>query len=580
MRKALVRLAIAGLVIALVGCGGADGGDSSGVGARDTLMVADAGGGSGGGGGDSYAPARDGYHKPPEYGADAAAAPDTAGPAADVGAPPADGAARPDAGEEPDTGAPDDEFPPTNPFVVAAHDPQSTFAADVDTASYDIFRQRVQLGMLPPPGMVRLEEFVNYFRYGYPAPTPEDEAPFSISLAAAPCPFRDTLLLRVGIQGQLPPPKAQKPVSLTFLVDVSGSMSSANKLGLVKVVLRETLEVLDPDDTVAIVTYAGATRVALAPTPVAQAATIRGVIDGLQAGGSTYGAGGIQLAYEQAEDAYREDGINHVLLCTDGDFNVGVSDTASLVRLIEEKRRTGITLTVLGFGYDNLNDSMMEAISNAGNGVYAVISSADQAIDYVHDRLLSTLVFIAKDMKIQVEFNPARVFAYRLLGYENRAIADSDFTNDRVDAGEVGAGHQVTALYDVVLSGDAIPDVPGAPAVEDGAPSDVVLDVAEDELVLVKVRYKDVDATEDDPAYQVAAGLAVADVGALLAAADEDLRWAAAIAAFAEILKHSPYGDPAQLATIDDIVSGSAGQDADRLEFLGLFETARGLLGE
>jgi len=576
MRRAFVCLAIAGLSIMLANCGGAGGGDSAGA-PGDTAQRADVSGGAGGGG-DSHAPAPDSSYGPPEYGADAAGAADCVAPAADVGAPPPDGGAAPDADAPPDVA--EVEFPPTNPFVVAAHDPQSTFAADVDTASYDIFRQRVQLGMLPPADMVRLEEFVNYFHYDYPAPTAEDEAPFSISLAAAPSPFRDTLLLRVGIQGRQPPPQEDKPVNLVFLVDTSGSMSSSNKLDLVKVVLRETLLVLDPDDTVAIVTYAGSTRVALEATPVSEAATIRGVIDGLQSGGSTYGEGGIQLAYEQAQDAYREGGINHVLLCTDGDFNVGVSSTQGLVALIEEERRTGITLTVLGFGWNNLNDGMMEAISNAGNGVYAVIATTDQAIDYVNDRLLSTLVFIAKDMKIQVEFNPARVFAYRLLGYENRAIADVDFTNDRVDAGEVGAGHQVTALYDVVLTGAAIPEVPGAPAVEDGPGSDVALEVAEDELALVKVRYKDVDATEDEPAYQVAEGLVAGEVAALLADTDGDLQWAAAIAAFAEILKHSPYGSADQLPAIGEIVSGSAGADADRLEFVSLFEAARGLLNE
>lgn len=516
---------------------------------------------------------------------------DTAASAPDLFGPPHDVMAAYDAAGMEDTGAPPeedqqdqgDEYDPpgTNPFVVTASDPQSTFGADVDTASYEIFLRDVRQGRLPDYRSVRLEEFVNYFDYDYEPPDPEGEVPFSVFVDASANPFRaSTTLLRVGIRGRDVPEEEQRPANLVFLVDVSGSMSAATKLGLVKVVLRETLEVLAPTDTVAIVTYAGNTSVRLEPTPVAQAGAIEAVINGLESGGSTAGAAGLQLAYAQAEAAYIEGGVNHVLLCTDGDFNVGLSGTDELVQFIEQKRRSGITLTVLGFGAGNLNDAMMEAITNAGNGVYGYIGDADQAIDYVHSRLLSTLHFIAQDMKIQVEMNAEYVHAYRLLGYENRAIADNQFTDDKVDAGEVGAGHTVTALYELVPVGVEIPLPEGAPAPEDGAAFQGVLDVQPGELCLVKVRYKDVGASEDDPAYQVDAGLLASEVAEVLEDGDSDLQWAVAVAGLAEILKHSPYGDPADFPKVRVLLEANAGSDADRLELTGLLDTIEGLLGD
>lgn len=465
----------------------------------------------------------------------------------------------------------------TNPFVVVAHDPFSTFAADVDTASYDIFRRDVQQGRLPDPDSVRLEEFVNYFRYNYPAPEPGDEHPFSITLAAAPNLFpRETTLLRVGIQAELPPEK--KPANLVFLIDVSGSMTSEDKLPLVKTLLTATLDVLDPTDTVSIVTYASDTGVRLAPTPVSNRSRIVEEINALESGGSTAGASGINLAYEQAEAAFIDGGINHVLLCTDGDFNVGPSSDAALVSLIEEKRATGITLTVLGFGYGNLNDSMMEKVSNAGNGIYAVISSEEQAERYVEQRMFSSLYHVAKDMKIQVEFNPDYVYAYRLLGYENRAIADDDFRDDSVDAGEVGAGHRVTALYELVPTGGSVPEPAGAPAVEDGDAVDGEREIAAADMVLVKVRYKEPGADESAEAFEVSSRLAPDAVVSETDAMDEDLEWAVAVAAFAEILKESPYADPGSLLLIQDIVASETWLDSDREEFKTLFETTTSLL--
>ena len=359
----------------------------------------------------------------------------------------------------------------TNPFVTTSYDPLSTFAVDVDTASYDILRRDVNLGMLPQPASVRLEEYVNDFSYDYPAPTAADPNPFTISLGAAAGVFdRGTALLRVGIRAFEPPPSEKRPTNLVFLVDVSGSMHSEDKLPLVQRILRDTLEILAPTDTVSIVSYAGDTQVRLEPTPVSESARIVTVIDGLNAAGSTAGAAGLTLAYQQAHAAYIDGGINHILLCTDGDFNVGPATTDQLLAIVKQERDSGVTLTALGFGIGNLNDQMMEAISDAGNGVYGMISNPTQADQYASERMLSTLVHVANNMKVQVQFNASRVAAYRLLGYEDRAVADSDFRNDKVDGGEVGAGHHVTALYELVLTGTAIPTPTGAPDVLEGPP--------------------------------------------------------------------------------------------------------------
>ncbi len=467
----------------------------------------------------------------------------------------------------------------TNPFVMTEHDPFSTFAADVDSASYDIFRRDVTYGYLPQPASVRLEEFVNYFKYNYEAPTPQGDHPFSISLTAAPGLFSaETSLLRVGIQGMLPPPTEKKPANLVFLVDTSGSMSSAVKLPLVKHLLTAAVDVLEAGDRISIVRYASGTGVHLESTDVSEAATIKSAISTLSAGGSTAGAAGIDLAYQQAEQGFIEGGINHVLLCTDGDFNVGPYSDAALVELIEDKRKSGVTLTVLGFGTGNLNDSMMEKVSNAGNGIYGVIASTKQADDYVENKLLSNLVLIAKDMKIQVEFNPQYVTAYRLLGYENREVADDDFRDDKVDGGEVGAGHRVTALYEIVTSDGAVPEVEGAPVIDDGAPVDGERQISAEDMVLVKVRYKNVDATEDDPAYEVRSSMTDADIAPTLNAVDGDFKWATAIAAFAEILKQNAYADVGALDDIDSIIKQYAGQDEERVEFSELFDLAKPLI--
>jgi Ca-activated chloride channel family protein len=474
-----------------------------------------------------------------------------------------------------------DQYVPvgTNPFIMTAHDPLSTFAADVDTASYDIFRRDVNLGLLPQPASVRLEEHVNNFDYAYPTPTTSDAHPFKISLAAAGDMFhRETTLLRVGIAAREPVPFEKRPANVVFLVDVSGSMAAADKLPLVKRVLARTLDVLAPEDTISIVTYSATAVLRLAPTAARDKARILPIIDSLVASGSTAGAAALTLAYDQARRGFISGGINHILMCTDGDFNVGPSTTEELLALVKQQRQTGITLTVLGFGIGNLNDQMMERVSNAGNGIYGVISSATNADRYVDERLLSTLEHVAQNMKIQVEFNPARVVSYRLLGYEDRAVADKDFRNDLVDGGEVGAGHRVTALYELLLTGQVLAAFEGAPPVVDGGPSDLIPEVDPADLVLVKVRYQPAGAAQDSPALEVRAGLPAAARCADLGAADGDLRWATAVAAFAEILKKSPYADRAFVPMIETIVAQQVVLDADRLEFGQLFARAKALL--
>ena len=467
----------------------------------------------------------------------------------------------------------------TNPFVMVAHDPVSTFATDADTASYDLFVRYANAGGLPDPDSVRLEDYVNYFDYDYPAAPPDSDVPFSVALAAAPSPFdAQTLLYRVGISGKQAPASEKKPANLVYLVDVSGSMQGPDRLPLVQQLLRQSLDLLAPEDLVSIVSYASDTRVRLAPTRVSERRSIISAIDALGAGGSTAGASGIELAYAQASQGFIQGGLNHVILCTDGDFNVGASSNQALVELIVAKRRTGITMTALGFGSGNLNDGMLEAVSNAGNGFYGVISSEGQAADYVRERLLSTLSLIAKDVKVQVELNPELVLAYRLLGYENRAIADRDFRNDVVDAGEIGAGHQVTAVYELILSGGSLPEVRGAPPPSNGEAYAGEREIGAGELARVKLRYKAVDAGATDAALEVSSSLSPEQIATDFGAADADLRWASAVAVFAEILKHSPYAQPERLEELARVFAEQAARDPVRAELYELFEQVRSKL--
>ena len=301
------------------------------------------------------------------------------------------------------------------------------------------------------------------------------------------------------------------------------------------------------------------------------------VVDGLEAGGSTAGQAGLQLAYEQAQASFIEGGINHVILCTDGDFNVGMTSNEEMVAFIESQRTTGVTLTAVGFGYGNLNDAMMEKVSNAGNGIYSIISSEDHAISYANKRLLNTAYLIARDVKIQVQFNPDHVYAYRLLGYENRALDDHQFIDDKVDAGEVGSGHSVTALYEVILVDEQIPMPEGAPEPVAGDQADTTLPTL-NAIMQVRIRYKHIAADDLAPAIEMKADMATGGMNTPLADAAPSIQWAAAIAAFAEILKGSPYGDIENLAAIESLIAAHADSDADRQEFRSLLGKAKDLL--
>ena len=338
-----------------------------------------------------------------------------------------------------------------SPVKLTMAEPVSTFSVDVDTGAYANARRFLTLGQMPPQDAVRTEEMINYFRYDYDRPDTVEQ-PFSVDLAAAASPWnKETRLVRIGLRGYDIARENRPPANLVFLMDVSGSMDEPDKLPLVKTALAGLAGELSENDRVSIVVYAGAAGLVLEPTNDTR--KIRDALDQLQAGGSTAGGAGLQLAYNIARDNFIEGGVNRVILATDGDFNVGVSDRNALVEMVEKQRDSGVTLTTLGFGTGNYNEAMMEQIANHGNGNYAYIDTALEAKKVLGDEMSSTLFTIAKDVKIQVEFNPAVVSQYRLIGYENRALREEDFDNDAVDAGDIGAGHQVTAIYEVVPTG-------------------------------------------------------------------------------------------------------------------------------
>jgi Ca-activated chloride channel family protein len=439
-----------------------------------------------------------------------------------------------------------------NPWVDASKDHLSTFAADVDTASYTIMRRNLNENTLPDPASVRIEEYVNYFTYDFAAPA--KDTPFSVVVQAAPSPFHDdTHILRVGVATKPKTAEERKPAHLVFLVDVSGSMGSADKIGLAQKSLRILTENLGPRDTVSLVTYAGATRVVLEPTGMENRDQIFAAIDGLMAGGSTAMASGLDLAYEQAMKGVMPGANARVIVLTDGDANVGPTGHESLLKIIESRAKQGVTLSTVGFGMGNLHDNDLEQLADKGDGNSFYIDSQSAAHKVFEEQLGSTLEVVAKDTKLQVDFDPTLVARYRLLGYENRNIADNDFRKDEVDAGEVGAGHQVTAMYEVQLT-DA-----GKAAT---AP-----------LATVRIRHKQPEGT-------VATEKAFAMLGTPAAsfdAAPADLRFAFAVAAFADVLRG---GDEAQgwsLAKIAEEAKSAAGDDKDRLEFVALIEKARTL---
>ena len=454
-----------------------------------------------------------------------------------------------------------------SPVKVVATEPVSTFAVDVDTGAYANARRFLTQGMLPPQDAVRTEEMINYFRYDYAAPEDRSQ-PFTVTTDVAKSPWNpDAYLMRVGLRGYDIAAAERPPANLVFLMDVSGSMNSPDKLPLVKTALAGLAGELGPQDRVSIVVYAGAAGLVLEPTN--DTAKIKRALDQLSAGGSTAGGAGIELAYSIAEGSFIKGGVNRVILATDGDFNVGVSDTKALIDLIEKKRASGITLTTLGFGQGNYNEAMMEQIAGKGNGNYAYIDTALEAKKVLGEEMQSTLFTIAKDVKIQVEFNPAVIAQYRLIGYENRALREEDFDNDAVDAGEIGAGHQVTAIYEVVPAGGKGWIAPRKYA--DTPPTAARERIAE--AATVKLRYKLPDGDKARLLEQVVPYSALRDA----AAPRGDFAFAAAVAAYGQVLR----GDTLMRGFGFDDIGKLAGQQDNfwRQEFLQLNALAASMKG-
>jgi Ca-activated chloride channel family protein len=459
-----------------------------------------------------------------------------------------------------------------NVFISVAANPLSTFSIDVDRASYSNVRRFINHGQRPPIDAVRIEELVNYFHYDYP--DPDGEHPFSITTEVTDAPWNPIhKLVRIGIQGERIDTENLPPSNLVFLLDVSGSMQSPDKLPLLKASFRMLVNELRPQDRVAIVVYAGAAGLVLPSTAGDEKDTILGAIEALEAGGSTAGGEGIILAYKVALENHIDGGNNRVILATDGDFNVGASSDAEMVRLIEEKREQGTFLTVLGFGTGNLKDSKMEQLADYGNGNFAYIDNLMEARKVLVTEIGGTLLTIAKDVKIQVEFNPTRVAAYRLIGYENRLLANEDFNDDTKDAGELGAGHSVTALYEVIPVGVDSPfEIRGVDSLRYQTPGTTTSTSDSPELMFVKLRYKAPDGDESRLIQQPA-----------LDSPDEpsiDLRFAAAVAGFGMILRESEYcGADWTLADVLALTRGSTGEDAEgyRAEFVRLVEAVNSM---
>ncbi len=457
-----------------------------------------------------------------------------------------------------------------NGVMAVANQPVSTFSIDVDTASYGIMRRYLRDGALPPRDAIRPEEVINYFSYGYAAPE-NPETPFATSIAVTPTPWNtDTRLLHIGIQGYDIVAAERPSTNLVFLVDVSGSMSDVDKLPLLKRALKLLVNEMGPDDRISIVTYAGQAGTLLGATPGNEHARIDAAIDSLGAGGSTAGAAGIQAAYNLAEQSFIQDGVNRIILATDGDFNVGIADPARLEDFVSEKRETDIYLSVLGFGRGNYHDEMMQKLSQAGNGNAAYIDTLQEARKVLVDEIGSTLFTIADDVKIQVEFNPARVREYRLIGYETRALRREDFNNDAVDAGDIGAGHTVTAIYEIVETGSegGMLDPLRYQQTEDRTEADL-----ESEFAFLRIRYKTPTEDESQLIEQVVDN---SHVHAEFAAAPQYARFAASAAAFAQKLKAAPYLSEFTYDQIAEIAASARGEDpfGYRNEFLQLIRLA------
>ena len=459
-----------------------------------------------------------------------------------------------------------------NGVVSIAQHPVSTFSIDVDTGSYANTRRMLNQGLLPPGDAIRLEELVNYFNYQYPVPN-SDEQPFSINSALSVSPWNsERHLLRIGLKGYQPNELHSKGSNLVFLLDVSGSMDQANKLPLLKRSLKMLSQQLNSKDKVSIVVYAGASGMVLSPTAGNRTAEIAMALDKLSAGGSTNGGAGIELAYQLAQQEFIQGGVNRVILATDGDFNVGTVNHQQLIDLIKHKREQGIALTTLGFGQGNYNDHLMEQLADAGNGNYAYIDTLNEARKVLVDELSATMQIIAKDVKIQVEFNPANVAEYRLIGYENRKLAQQDFNNDKVDAGDIGAGHTVTAFYELTLRDSKAKYSDPLRYQTKQLPEQANID----ELALVKLRYKQADSNTSELLSKV---INSKDIDAFAKQSD-DFRFATAVVGFGQLLKQSKYVQNIDLTQVLDMANNAKGRDdfGYRGEFVQLVRSAQLLL--
>jgi Ca-activated chloride channel family protein len=458
-----------------------------------------------------------------------------------------------------------------NIFLKTKDNPLSTFSIDVDAASYSNVRRFINQGQLPPAGAVRIEEMVNYFHYSYPQPTGNN--PFSINTEISDAPWnKDHKLVLIGLQGKKTPTDNLPASNLVFLIDVSGSMSGPMRLGLVKASLKMLVDQLRQEDKVSIVVYAGAAGLVLNPTNGLDKTKIKDAIDNLEAGGSTAGGAGIKLAYKTAKEQFVKGGNNRVILCTDGDFNVGVSSNDELVRMVEEERKSGVFLTVLGYGMGNYQDNKMQQLADKGNGNHAYIDGISEAKKVLVNEFGGTLFTIAKDVKLQVEFNPAKVQGYRLIGYENRMLKSEDFNDDKKDAGELGSGHTVTALYEVIPVGvksSFLKDIDPLKYQKNIEP--LSKSSHNDEILTVKFRYKQPDG---DASKLIEHPVLDKHIG--IVSTSENFRFAASVAQFGMLLRDSEFKSAASFESVLNLAAKSKGIDEDgyRAEFVKLVQNA------
>lgn len=456
-----------------------------------------------------------------------------------------------------------------NSFVAVAQQPVTTFSADVDRAAYANVRRIIGYGQIPPKDAVRIEEMVNYFDYDYPAPEEGSASPLRVSPELAPAPWNPNhLLLRIGLQAKKIDLAKAPPSNIVFLIDVSGSMDEENKLPLLQSSFKMLLGQLRPDDKVAIVTYANGTKVALPSTSVKDKEKIIKVLDNLYASGGTSGGKGIQLAYEQAQKSFIKNGNNRIILATDGDFNIGINNTTDLEKFIEKQRESGIYMSVLGFGMGNYRDDMAETIADKGNGNYAYIDNITEAKKVLVNELSGTLFAVAKDVKLQLEFNPKYVKEYKLIGYENRMLANEDFTNDKKDAGEIGAGHTVTALYELVPSDGKVAQSLRYQSQELNEKG------KGNELGFLKIRYKD-PKVKDAKSVEITEPLVFNKKA--LKETSTDYRFAASVAEFSILLRDNSNKANATYDQVIELAEGAIGKDPEgyRKEFVRLVKSVK-----